>query len=343
MNISEIAQKSGVSKATVSRVLNDSPLVKPETRERIKRIIEENNYIPSAIARSLSIQNTENIGVIFPDIENPFFASALSGITSVAEKSRYNVILFNSDETEEKEARFLEVVRGKRLEGLIISPANAGSEKTAKALREFEESGIPVVLLDRRLSTGSFSLVSADNERGAYLAVEQLIREGHERIAIIEGSPHNFPVYERTGGYRKALEAYGIPLNPDYIVKADQKSDLAYEGMKRLMGLDDPPTAIFSSNNMMTLGCLQYLTEHRLQIGEDIAVIGFDDIAMLRIIDYKLSVVHRSEFEMGQTAMHILLKKLRKEVVEREEVILPVELILRGSEKLRRKRKKFKA
>lgn len=335
MNISDIAQKAGVSTATVSRVINNSKRVKPATREKVLKIIEENGFVPNAIARSLSVQSSSNIGVVFPDIENPFFSGAFYGITKVAEQNNYNVFFFNSDETVAKEQEFLRMVMSQNLAGVIITPIDHFAAVTRELLEDLEKKGIPVVLLDRDIRGGTFSTVLAENEKGAYLAASQLIQEGHHKIAIIEGSPSNRPVYERSRGYRKAMDDHEIPIRGEYMVRADQRSTPAYKMTRQLMSLPEPPTAIFTCNNMMTLGCLRYLTEHGLMIGRDISLIGFDDIEVLKVIDFKLSVVHRSESEMGRIAMRMLIDRLKDPNGERETEILPVELILRGSEKLR--------
>lgn len=334
MNIKEIAQKAGVSTATVSRVLNNSTLVKQKTKEQVLRVIDEYDYAPSAIAKSLSVQNTHNIGVIFPDIENPFFSGALKGISQIAERNLYNVFLFNSDETSRREREFLNVVRHQRLDGVIISPTNGYDEVLKSVLEGFEKQGIAVVLFDRSLENGSFSSVTAENKKGAYMAVKQLIQEGHRKIAIIEGDPSNKPVYERKIGYQQAMQEAEISVRAEYMMKADQKSELAYLATRKLMNLKEPPTAIFTCNNMMTLGCLRYFTENNIVVGKDISLIGFDDIEVLRLIDYKLSVVDRSEQDMGQIAMKLLLERIQQPGAEVKTVTVPTELILRGSEKL---------
>ncbi len=337
MNISDIAQKAGVSTATVSRVINNSKRVSLKTREKVAAVIEENNFVPNAIARSLSVQSTSNIGVIFPDIENPFFSKAFYGVTAVAEQNNYNVIFFNSHEAEsvEKEQEFLKMVKGQQLAGIIITPIDRFAAGTKELLEDLEKSGIPVVLLDRDIKGGNFSIVLAENKRGAYLATEQLIKEGHEKIAIIEGSPAISSVYERSMGYRKAMDHYEIPIRGEYMVRANQRTELAYYMTEKLLNLPDPPTAIFTCNNMMTLDCLRYLTEHKILIGRDISLIGFDDNDVLKAVDFKLSVVDRSESEMGRKAMKMLLKRLTDPSAEIEKEIVPVELILRGSEKFK--------
>ena len=334
MNISDIAKKAGVSTATVSRALNGSALVKPETKEQVLAVVKACGYTPSAVAKSLSVQNTHNVGVLFPDIENPFFSGALKGIAQVAEQSLYNVFFFNTDETVWREHNFLKVVRIQRLDGVIIAPADGRDETTCSILKEFEAQGIKVVLFDRQIQGGTFSCVLTENKRGTCMAIRRMIAEGHRKIAIIEGSPSNTPVYERTQGYLQALEEAGLPVRKDYILRADQKSELAYQATKQLMESGDPPTAIFACNNMMTLGCLRYFTEHSIVIGRDISLMLFDYIETLRRIDYGLSVVDRSERKMGQLAMKVLLEKLKNPEQVRKTIVVPASLILRGSERL---------
>ena len=333
MNIDEIARISGVSKATVSRVINKSELVKPETREKVQKVIDENGFTPSAIARSLSVQNTMNVGVIFPDLANPFYTGVLGGITTEAEAGGYNVFLYNSDESPEREHRFLQAMRHQRVEGVIVTPVSGDDVFTRFILEDFERNGLPVVLLDRDFKSGDFSAVMAENMQGAYNATKQLITEGHERIAIIEGSTGVKPIFERTIGYFRALQEAHIPTRDSYILKGNLKSNLTYELMEGLMGQTYPPTAIFSCNNMMTLGCLRYLTEKHLRIGRDVSLIGFDDIETLKIIDYGLSVVDRSEREMGSRAMRMLKERIAEPNQPKRVETIPTQLILRGSER----------
>lgn len=223
MNISDIAKRTGVSTATVSRVLNESALVKPKTKELVLAVIEECGYTPSAVAKSLSVQATHNVGVIFPDIENPFFSGALKGISQVAEQSLYNVFFFNTDEEVWREHNFLNIVRAQRLDGVIISPVDGRDETTQALLEEFERQGIAVVLFDRRLKGGTFSSVLTENKEGTCMAIRQLISEGHRKIAIIEGSPSNTPVYERTQGYLQAMEEAGIPVRKEYMLRGSER------------------------------------------------------------------------------------------------------------------------
>ena len=334
-NINEIAQLAGVSTATVSRVIHNAECVKPKTREKVLRIIEECNYIPSETARGLSTKKSNAIGVVFPDLKNPFYYGLLRGITNVAEKNGYSVLMFYTDENTQKEKEILKVAKGRDLAGLIITAVGVADPETAALLKSYEAENIPVILLDRQLEGQNFCTVLAENEEGSYQAVKQLIREGHRKIALIEGDPHLNPVHERCLGFKRAMEECGVEIRPEYIIRANQMAELAYEKMRDLLALPDPPTAVFSTNNMTTLGVLRCITERHIKIGEDISIIGFDDIEILNDIDYKLSVVDRSERQMGEAAMNALLLRFEGRTEEAYNIErIPARLILRGSEKI---------
>lgn len=333
LNINQIAQKANVSVATVSRVINNADCVKPETRERVQRVIDEYDYVPNSSAQNLSKSSSQNIGVIFPDLENPFFQQILRGITSIADEKGYNILIFNTDEQLAKEHRILQSAKGANLAGLIISPVIYGDGSTKEILESYEQIGIPVVLMDRPIEDGEFSEVLAENTEGSYQAVKCLIQEGHSKIGFLKGNGDVQPIRERETGYRRALAECGITYQNRYVMCCDQKSDMAYEQMKALMEQKEPPTAIFTSNNMMTLGCIRYLTEKNYRIGHDIALIGFDDIMVLQMLDFRLSVVTRSEENMGVEAMEMILRRLDGEISRHESRRVKTQMILRGSEK----------
>ncbi len=335
-NIKEIARLAGVSVATVSRVINNFDYVKPETRERVQKVMQEHNYIPSATARDLSFQRSEVVAVVVPDLKNPFFYGLIEGITRVAEKQHYQVLIFNTNEDAEKEYNILRAIRERNVAGILITAAGVRDERTGRILSEYQNSGTPVVLVDRFIEGGeSLDTVMADNEAGSYEAVCELIRQGHERIAIIAGEKSLSPVYERELGYRRALTENGIRIREMYIAYGNQMADQSYKCMKRLMSLSKPPTAVFCGNNMMSLGAYRYMIEHDIRPGEDISMIGFDDINVLNIVGIPLSVVDRSEKEMGKKAMEMLLRHMKDADAKQDHVSVPTRLILRGSEKHR--------
>lgn len=336
MNIKEIARLADVSVATVSRVINNSEKVKSATREKVQAVMQAHNYIPSATARDLSFQRSEVVAVIVPDLKNPFFYGLIEGITKVAEKNRFQVLIFNTSEDAEKEYRVLTAVRERNVAGILITAAGVRDERTGTILKEYQDMGTPVVLIDRFIDGGEvLDTVVADNESGSYEAVCELIRQGHERIAIIAGEKDYSPVYERELGYRRALRENGIKIREMYIAYGNQMADQSYKCMKHLMELKKPPTAVFCGNNMMSLGAMRYLIENNLHVGEDVAMIGFDDITVLNNLGIPLSVVDRSEKEMGIKAMEQLLRHLKHPGAEPVCVSVPTHLILRGSEKRR--------
>ena len=335
MNIKELAKRVGVSSATVSRVLNNSGYVKEETRKRVLEAVEEYNYVPNAIARNLSINDNPSIGVIIPDIENEFFFKAISGISEIADTYRYNIVYFGTNETLSKEHEFLDVAISQRLKGVIIAPVSQLDTITKDSLLKLEKSGIPVVLIDRDIRGARFDGVFVDNFGGAYDGVDVLIRNGHRKIAVIAGPSTSKPGKERLQGNRQAMEDAGIPVQEEYIAYGDFKSEKAFESTKYLLGLNNPPTAIFSSNNESTLGCLKYLTERGMVPGQEIALLGFDDIETLKVIDYKLSVVERDARKQGMEAMKLLMECFTdsKNRQRGKRILVPYQIILRGSEK----------
>ncbi len=336
MNIKELAEKVGVSSATVSRVINNSGYVSDKTREQVLRTIEEYQYIPNDIARSLSTNSTRSIGVIIPDIENEYFSAVISGISQVAEEHGYNINFMSTNEKVDSEHSFLETVERQRVAGVIITPVSESDTITRDKLLQMQKKGVPVVMVDRSLVGAKFEGVFVDNVAGAYEGVQALIHAGHKRIAIITGPETSKPGKERYKGYVKALEDAKIEIRPEYIISGDFKIEKAYRCTETLLNLEVPPTAIFTSNNLTTMGCLKYLTEHKMKLGKHISVLGFDDIEVLKIIKYKLSVVSRDAKQQGIEAMKLLLKQLeeKKIPVDPQCINVPYKVILRGSEKL---------
>lgn len=339
MNIYDIAKEAGVSPATVSRVLNNHKNVKEETRNKIQEVIKGKNYSPNTIARNLSVGTSRNIAFMVPDIENPFFSKILHGISDRAMDNDYNVFMFGTAENTAREHKILDSLKIEMMKGLIIIPVSEADRETAERLKEFEEQGVPVVLIDRDVRNARFDAVFSEDMEGACEAVECLIEEGHKKIGIITGPDTSRPGHERLKGYKRALANNGISLNKDYIICGNFMEDESYEAMKQLLDLEGPPTAVFTSNNMTTLGALRCLKERQMKLGADISVVGFDDIKELAYTDIHLTAVTRPVYEMGCEAMRILERRFRKaEGVEEEKLIIQRNLvktwlIKRGSEK----------
>lgn len=334
VTIKDIANEAGVSRATVSRVLNNSGYVKEETREKVLEVMKQYNYTPSAIARSLSTKKTNTIGVIVPQIGDPFFGDVIKGISEVATKNDLNIFLCNTDDDAIKELKFLEVIQEQRIQGIIITPTLAKDHKNKNFLRKLNELGIQIILIDGFIKYSGFNGVFIDHVQGGFNATETLIKEGHEKIAIITGRMDTRPGKERFEGYKEALSAYDMIIEDKYILYGDYSYESAYRLTKEILELDDRPSAIFVTSNMMILGCIKALNEYNLKIPDDIAIIGFDKLDVLNIIGMNISSVNGPTLEVGRIAANMLLDALESKdnkVIKRTTLI--PELALKGSEK----------
>lgn len=336
MNIKEIARLSGVSSATVSRIINNVGYVKAETRERVLKTMRSVGYAPSNIARSLSKRETPFIGVIVPDITNPFFSELVKSIEKVADRNGFSILFFDTDENAEKEHAVLRTIKEHWIRGLLMTPISWEDEVTERELLSLEDSGIPVVLMDRNLHRNNFSVMMVNNFQGGYNATKALLDLGHRKIAIVVGPWQDGPGDGRIKGYLQALRDYGIEPRPEYQVGSDFQVEGSYAACQLLMEQSDPPTAILSCGNTMTFGCLQYFREHALRIGEDIGLIGFDDVSVNRLLEGALSTVGCSLEKLGEEAFRLMAQRFREEQghgLPPEMRILPAEVKLRGSER----------
>ena len=335
ITIKDIAKAAGVSRATVSRVLNNSGYVKEETRQRVLDIIEKLNYTPSAIAKSLSTNKTNTIGVLVPEISNPFFGEIIKGISQVAKRENLNIILCDTDDNIDQELKALEVLKEQRIQGIIITLTSGGSERNRKYLSTFESLGVPVVLIDGHTTYSDFRGVFIDHVKGGFDAISALIREGHRDIAIITGDLASRPARKRLEGYKKALEKNNIEIRDEYIFYGDYSYESSYKRTKEILKLDKKPSAIFVTSNMMILGCIKALREENLEIPKDMAIIGFDKLDVLSIIGMDISFVNGPTLELGKIGMKMLIDSLNnKEGNLIKNITLSPKLTLKGSEKL---------
>ncbi len=339
ITITDIAKKSGVSLATVSRVLNNSGYVKDSTREKVLNAIKDTNYTPSAIARSLSKSETNTIGVIVPDITNSFFGEIIKGISEVAEKYKLNIILFNTNDNLEKELNALDLLKGQRIKGVIMTPNFGGDELNSKYVNKLESLDIPLVLVAADVKYSNLNGVFVDNMKAAFEATNILIKEGHTKIGIVKGQKASQPVLDMFMGFQKALCYNNLEVKEEYIYSADFKLELAYEITKKMLKEHDRPTALLVSSNMMTLGCVKAVLEENLKIPEDLAIIGFNKNEIFDLIGLGISYVDDSALELGITAMEMLNELINsdeKNGVKR--ITINPTIVLKGSEKIKSER-----
>lgn len=334
ITITDIAKKSGVSLATVSRVLNNSGYVKAETREKVLSAIKDTNYTPSAIARSLSKSETNTIGVVVPDITNSYFGEIIKGISEVAEALNLNIILFNTDDNLEKELKALDLLKGQRIQGVIMTPNFGGDELNSHYVNKLENLGIPLVLVAADVKYANLNGVFVDNIKGAFDATNILIKEGHTKIGIVKGQKGSQPILDMFMGYQKALCYNNIEVREDFIYSGDFKLEKAYDITKKLLKQEDRPTALLVSSNMMTLGCVKAVLEEKFSIPKDLAIIGFNKNDVFDLIGIGISYVDDSALELGRTSMEMLNELIKSEntKVVKRTTIEPT-IVLKGSEK----------
>ncbi len=329
--IRDVAKFAGVSVATVSRVINRLGGVKPETEGNILNAMQELHYIPNVLARSVASQKSTLIGMIVPDIGNPFFAEVYSEVNKIVRQHSYTTFLGDSEDDWNREEELLQIMLEHRASGIILTP----TDEHGDWLRRLHFD-IPVCLVDRNLEGMDCDRVLIDNRHGAYDATRLLVENGHERIGIITGPLGSTPGKERFEGYRACLQDKEIELVSEFVQVGNFREGSGFNLGRKLLSNKRPPTAILSCNNLMTMGLLEAINVSSFQIGTDIAVIGFDDIPIATLMTPKLTVVSRPMREMGEWAAKLLLKRIENPGIPKQIVMMTPHLIIRGSEKVRK-------
>jgi DNA-binding LacI/PurR family transcriptional regulator len=328
-SLTDVAKLAKVSIATASRVINNSDKVVPATRAVVQRAMEELGYQPSRVARRLRQKGGRRhlLGLILPDIQNPFFAEVARGVEDVAYANQFAVLLCNSDEDLKKEAFYLDVMRAESVDGVILPPIIENDPFVLK----LAQSGMPIVCVDRALSNASVDTVEVDNYQGAYEAVRHLITLGHKRIGLIAGRPNLSTSRDRRRGYEEALNSAKIPVRSELIRVGDNKQASGRTLAEELLGVTPRPTALFVSNNLMAVGALEAIHARKLGVPAEVALIGFDDLPWAEALDPPLTVVRQPAYEVGAAAAELLLKRLGNRNLPASWLRLQPRLILRSS------------
>ena len=325
--IKEVARLAGVSTATVSRVFSGGTAVREDLGKKVREAAKTLNYRPNKLARNLRTRRTQAVGVVIPDIENPFFTAVICGIEDVLRSAEYSLLLANSNEDAARERKNVEALQAEAISGMIFTP----SGKDVGFYRELSDSGIPLVAVSRQVSGLNVDCVLVANREGARQAVAHLTQLGHQRIALISGPASISTAKERLKGYEQALRAAGIPASPELVQYADFRQAGGYDAMRKLLALDSPPTAVFAGSNLMTLGALQAIHEAGLRIPDHIAMVGFDDMPWAVSLQPPLTVVAQPAFDVGVTAARLLLERIAKPSSPPQQITLDTRLILRAS------------
>lgn len=325
--ITDVARRAGVSKTTVSHVINQTRFVEEETRQRVLKAIQELNYRPSSVARSLTTNRTETIGVIISDASNHFFGEMLLEIEDVLRPAGYGLIVCNTAEILEREAHYLDLLLRQQVDGII---AAATSQRwDILALAEFQHT--PVVYLDRYFEGLEGPFVGVDNQEGAYLGTRHLIEWGHRRIGILAGFQRLSTMRERLAGFHQALQDHDIPLPEEWVVTSPLSVEAGHEAMRHILTLPERPTAVFLSNNLLSLGALLAMRELDLRCPEGVSVVGFDDHPWAAVAEPPLTVVRQPTQELGQVAARMLIDLINAEQSSETRVLLECQLVVRQS------------
>ncbi|RDI44303.1 catabolite control protein A [Falsibacillus pallidus] len=332
MNITiyDVAREANVSMATVSRVVNGNPNVKPATRKKVLDVIERLGYRPNAVARGLASKKTTTVGVIIPDISNIFFAELARGIEDIATMYKYNIILSNSDQNKEKELHLLNTMLGKQVDGIVFMGGNITEEHTA----EFERSPVPIVLAGSVESSEKIPSVNIDYYQAAYDAVKEFAGKGHKQIAFVVGPFHDtINSGQKLEGYKKALEESGIAYNEELVIEGDYTYDSGLEAWQKLGEMEDKPTAVIAGNDEMALGVVHGAQDAGLTIPDDLEVITSDNTKLALMVRPQLTSIVQPLYDIGAVSMRLLTKYMNKEEVKDHIVVLPHRIEHRDSTK----------
>jgi DNA-binding LacI/PurR family transcriptional regulator len=332
VSIKDIAREADVSHSTVSRALSDSSLVNSVTKSRIRKFATEMGYSPDAQARSLVKGRTLTIGVVVTTIADPFVAEVVQGVETTAQGFGYTVILASSNSVPEREMAAVEMLRSKRVDGIIVTSSRVG----ALYLEHLERIGAPVVLVNNhREESGPYTLsIGVDNQHGGCLATRHLIEMGHRHIAYVTGSVDHSSNTSRISGYRQALASAGVEADPSYIHVGDGRSETGEAVLPMLLQGKMPPTAVFCYNDMTAIGLMRAARAAGLEIPRDLAVVGFDDIPFARYVEPPLTTIAQPKFEMGQRAVELVVGLLEGHNHTGSNLVLQGQLIVRRSSSL---------
>jgi LacI family transcriptional regulator len=328
-NITEVAKLAGVSIATVSNVIRGTKHVSAALEKRVRTAIRDLDYHPNELARSLKVKQTRMLGIVVPDITNPFFPDVIRGAEDTAFKHGYLLVTANTDEQISREKHIVSALRSYRVDGILLASAPGND---VGHIRRVIEAGLPVVCLDRPVSGAKTDSVLLDNVRGSRECVRHLIDTGHRKIGLITGQLKTENARERKRGYEDALKEAGIAVDQDLVLQGDFREESGYRLGTRLLRKNQGVTAIFSCNGVMTLGVLRAFEENGIRCPEDIALATFDDLALDRTFHPYLTAVVQPSYEIGARAATILIDRIEGKLNGKPSVerILP-KLVIRES------------
>ncbi|HEY0709449.1 MAG TPA: LacI family DNA-binding transcriptional regulator [Polyangia bacterium] len=328
-DIREVARLAGVSISTVSRYLNHK-VVSPAADGRIEAAIRELGYLPNRIARSLKMKRTMTLGMVIPDITNPYFPEVVNGVDSAARAAGFTLVLANAGEDPKIEWEHLQTFRGMRCDGVVVIPAPA-CEDEEERIRRFGSYPLPLVFVDRAVTVPRDRVVS-DNQRAAAEAVHHLIKLGHTRIALLDTNVDVSSHRERADGYHQVMREAGLELDPALVIRVQPSVQEGFAATTKLLEVDPRPTAIFVPSNRSTIGALQALAAKGFDCPGDIALVSYDDYEWQDSFRPRLTTVAQPAFTLGERGAEILIARITGNgAAPFENVVLPSRLIVRES------------
>jgi LacI family transcriptional regulator len=327
ITIEDVARAAGVSRQTVSRAINNKSEISPLTLKRVMEAVEELDYRPSAVARGLATQRTHTIGLVVPDITNPFFPELARGVQDVARSQDYNVFLCNTDESPEEELQVLGSLAAQPVDGIILFGSRTGDDDLAA----FADGYRPLVMLNRVLDYPGVSLILVDNFRGAELAVDHLAQGGHRAIGMLAGPVTSPSSRQRVEGFCRAMATHHLPVAEGWILPGPPTIEGGFEAARNLLARHPEVTALFAYNDLSALGAIQACRDVGRCVPERCAIIGFDDIRLARMVSPSLTSVRVDKYYLGQQAMTRLLAMLDEPDATFPPICVDVELMVRES------------
>lgn len=328
--IKDVAKQAGVSTTTVSHVINKTRFVAEDTTKAVWEAIKQLNYSPSAVARSLKINTTKSVGMLITTSESPFFAEIVLAVEEFCYRKGYSLFLCNTQNDSEKIKNHLDMLIKKRVDGILVMC----SEYSDNAFETFENTNIPMVVMDWGVNGNGRDRILDHSFDGGYLATRHLIENGHQKIAVITGDLEKETVRTRLDGFKKALSDANLNVPDEWILKGDFEPEGGYECMNNLLKSGkELPTAVFCFNDVMALGAISAITEKGLSVPQDISVIGYDNVHSSRFYAPPLTTVHQSKSRLGSAALELLLERIENNEKAKEPRVLEFfpELVKRSS------------
>lgn len=327
VTIKDVAREAGVSPQTVSRAINDKGEISSQTKTRILDIAKRLGYRPNSIARSLVSRHTQNIGLVIPDVANPFFAEVARGIQDAAHQAGFNIFLCNADENLQREARAIQSLEAQRVDGLILCSPRLSDQELTDLANRYQ----PLVLVNRSIVHPQTGSVLVDDMGGAEMAAMHLIELGHRHIGVIAGPPNSRSGRERLKGYRKTMETCSITVPSKWQIYCAPQAEGGYEAATALIQRAPELTALLAYNDLNAVGALRACQELGLQVPQSLSLVGFDDIYLASLLSPALTTVHIDKYELGQKALELALKMMDREHWQPNPIVLTTCLVIRSS------------